>query len=176
MTMKARLAVLQSARWGHWMMVLVALLGGGSCRRSRFPSRGDAAAVVVVVPRSDAAGPPKVAEQEPNDSPEQAQLLDINPDWPVRIVEGELSAPADGKSKDVDVFKLLVPGPKQELAAHVGAPDTAYVDELRLSARRLSVEVASGGGAALALQLLDDGLKSLETIAVDPGEVAGMPN
>jgi hypothetical protein len=181
MTMKARLAVLQSARRSLGMLVLVALLlvallGVGSCRRSHFPSRGDAAAVVVVVPRSDAAGPPKVAEHEPNDSPEQAQLLDINPDWPVRIVEGELSAAADGKSKDVDVFKLLVPGPRQDLAALAGAPDSAHVDDLRLLARRLSVEVASGGGAALALQLLDDGLKSLETIAVDPGEVAAMPN
>jgi hypothetical protein len=158
------------------MLVLMALQGEGACRRSRFPSRGDAAAVVVIVPRSDAAGPPKVAEQEPNDSPEQAQLLDINPDWPVRMVEGELSVPGEGKGKDVDVFKLLVPGPRQDLAAQAGAPDSAHGDETRMSARRLAIEISSGGGAALSLQLLDDGLRSIVTISVEPGEVSGMPN
>jgi hypothetical protein len=45
-----------------------------------------------------------------------------------------------------------------------------------LSARRLALEIASAGGTGLSLQLLDDGLKSLETISVDPGAVAGMPN
>jgi len=181
MTRKGREGPMRSAgfrygQWGRVLLVLVSVVCTNACRRSRFPSRGDAAPVVVVVPRNDAAGPPKVAEQEPNDSPEQAQLLDINPDWPVRSVEGELSVPGEGKRKDVDVFKLMVPGPRQDLAAHASAPDSAPIDEPRLSARRLSVEVASGGGAALSLQLLDDGLNSLETISVDAGEVAGMPN
>jgi len=158
------------------LLVLALVLSVGSCRRSRFPSRGDAAAVVVVVPRNDAAGPPRVLEQEPNDSPEQAQLLNINPDWPVLSVEGGLSGPGEGKGRDVDVFKVLVPGQRQDPAASAGAPDSAQSADPRLSARRLTVEIASGPGSGLSLQLLDDGLKSLETISVDGGDVAGMPN
>jgi hypothetical protein len=166
--------MMHSARWGTGLLVLVSVLGTNSCRRNRFPSRGDAAAVVVVVPRNDAAGPPKVLEQEPNDSPEQAQLLDINPDWPIRTVEGDLSG--SGKGKDVDVFKLIVPGHKLEPSEQIGAPDSAHADEPRMSARRLALEISSGGGAALSLQLLDDSLKSIETISVEPGDVSGMPN
>jgi len=169
-----RRTMMLSARWGTGLLVVVSVLGTSSCRRNRFPSRGDAAAVVVVVPRNDAAGPPKVLEQEPNDSPEQAQLLDINPDWPVRTVEGDLSGA--GKGKDVDVFKLIVPGHKPDPSAQTGTPDSAHADEPRMSARRLALEIASGGGTALSLQLLDDGLKSIETISVEPGEVSGMPN
>jgi len=171
-----RLTRMHSPRWSRGLVVLALVLGGGSCRRSRFPSRGDAAAVVVVVPHNDAAGPPRVMEQEPNDSPEQAQLLAINPDWPVLSVEGELSAPGEGKGKDVDVFKMFVPGRRQDPAAPTGGPDAAQPDDPRMSARRLALEIASAGGAGLSLQLLDDGLKSLETISVDPGTIAGMPN
>jgi len=162
---------------GGWAVFVLALLACvSSCRRSRFPSRGDAAPVVVVVPHNDAAGPPRVLEQEPNDSPEQAQLLAINPDWPVLSVDGTLSGPGEGKGKDVDVFKLLVPGRRQDPAALAVSPDSAQSDDPRFSARRLSLEIASGAGAGLSLQLLDDGLKSLETVLVDPGDVAGMPN
>jgi len=167
---------LQSARWGRGLVALALLLGVHSCRRSRFPSRGDAAAVVVVVPHNDAAGPPRVLEQEPNDSPEQAQLLAINPDWPVLSVEGALSGLGEGKGKDVDVFKVLVPGHRPDPTAPAPSPDSAQKDDPRLSARRLSLEIASGGGAGLSLQLLDDGLKSLETVFVEAGDVAGMPN
>ena len=169
-----RLTALQGAWWGRALLALALVLCVESCRRSRFPSRGDAAAVVVVVPHNDAASAPRVLEQEPNDSPEQAQLLAINPDWPVLGVEGALAGPGEGKGKDVDVFKLLVPGRRQDPA--MAPPDSAPSDDPRLSARRLSLEIASGGGAGLSLQLLDDGLKSLETVWVDPGDIAGMPN
>jgi hypothetical protein len=86
-----RLAGLHGMAWGRKLLVLAVLTSMGSCRRTRFPSRGDTAAVVVVSPRNDAAVPPKVLEQEPNDSPEQAQLLAVNPDWPVLSVAGTLS-------------------------------------------------------------------------------------
>lgn len=171
-----RLTSLHGVRWGRGIFVLALLFCMDSCRRSRFPSRGDAAAVVVVVPRNDAAGPPKVLEQEPNDSPEQAQLLGLNSDWPILSVEGVVSGSGEGKGKDVDVFKLLVPGHRQDPVELAAAPDSAQSADPRLSARRLAVEIAAGPGSGLSLQLLDEGLKSLETISVDGGDVAGMPN
>jgi hypothetical protein len=163
--------------WGAGLAVLASILSVAACRRQRFPSRGDAAAVVVVVPRNDAAGPPKVTEQEPNDSPEQAQLLALNADWPVLSLDGSLSGPGEGKGKDVDVFKLLVPGSRQEPAKPAPSLDSAQpTEDSRATARRLSLEIAPEGGTGLSVQLLDDGLKSMETISVGAGEVGGMPN
>jgi hypothetical protein len=164
------------AHWGRAFLLLAFALCVGSCRRNRFPSRGDAAAVVVVVPRADAAGPPRVLEQEPNDSPEQAQMLAINLDWPVLTVEGTLSGPGEGKGRDVDVFKLMVPGHGLDPAVPAAARDSAQPDDARLAARKLSCEIVSSAGSGVSLQLLDDGLKSLETISADPGDAAGMPN
>ncbi len=161
--------------WGQPLLLSAMVLCTGSCRHRHFASRGDAAAVVVVVPRNDAAGPPRVLEQEPNDSPEQAQLLALNPDWPVLTVEGTLSAPGQGKGKDVDIFKLLVPQHRTDPLAPT-APDSAQSDDARLVARKLSCEIAASAGPGVVLQLLDDDLKSLETISADSGEVAGMPN
>jgi len=171
-----RLAGLRGMAWGRKLLVLATLTSMGSCRRTRFPSRGDTAAVVVVAPRNDAAVPPKVLEQEPNDSPEQAQLLAINPDWPVLSVAGTLSGTGEGAGRDVDVFKLLVPGRRQDSAALAPSPDSAPSDDLRLAARRLRLEIAPEGTRAMSLQLLDDGLKSLETISVEANDTAGMPN
>ena len=162
---------------GVGLLVVVIVLAAASCRHPRFPSRGDAAAVVVVVPRNDAAGPPRVAEQEPNDSPEQAQVLAINADWPVINVEGSLSAPGEGKGKDVDVFKFLVPGTRQEPVKLAPPVDSgAQPDDPRALARRLTLEIAADAGPGLSVQLLDDALKSMETISVPEGEVGGMPN
>jgi hypothetical protein len=164
-------------RWGAGLAVLASLLSVAACRRQRFPPRGDAAAVVVVVPRNDAAGPPRVMEQEPNDSPEQAQLLALNADWPLLSLDGSLSAPGEGKGKEVDVFKFLVPGSRQEPAKFAPSLDSARPpDDPRAAARRLSLEIAPEGGTGLSVQLLDDGLKSMEIVSVGAGEVGGMPN
>jgi hypothetical protein len=171
-----RLTMLRSVRWGRGLWVLALAFGVDACRHHRFPSRGDAASVVVVIPRNDAAGPPKLLEQEPNDSPEQAQLLALNPDWPVLGVEGSVLGSGEGKGKDIDVFKLLVPGQRQDPAELAASPDSAQPADPRLSARRLTVEIAAGPGSGLSLQLLDEGLKSLAAISVDGGDVAGMPN
>jgi hypothetical protein len=157
------------------LAVLVALLASASCRRSRFPPRGDAAAVVVVAPRRDAAPPPKVAELEPNDSPEQAQLLALGVESSAVNLEGGLAAGGDGKVKDVDVFKLVVPGERQApAAAAVDSGPTA--EDPRWRARRLSVEIAPQGGLGLGVQLLDETGRALEGIAVEAGAVGGMPN
>jgi hypothetical protein len=154
-------------------VLLFALVACVGCRRSRFPARGDAAAVVVSSPRSDAASAPSVAEQEPNDKPEQAQLLALNPDWPVLSVDGELSTAGQGVGRDVDVFKLVVPGRKE---VHVEVVDSAAAEDARLNGRRLSLEIAAGAGGPLVLQLLDEAATTVEAVAVASGEKAGMPN
>ena len=175
----AQMTARKSLRWG-WasvVLVLALLVPYAACRHNRFPPRGDAAAVVVAVPHGDASvPPPKVLEQEPNDSPEQAQLLAFNPDWPVLSVEGTLSAPGEGKGKDVDVFKMLVPGRRREPSAPAPILDSAQAEDPRSTARKLALELTSEGANGLSLQLLDDGLQSMETIAVDAGDTAGMPN
>jgi hypothetical protein len=127
----------------------------------------------VISPHRDAASAPSVPEQEPNDKPEQAQLLALNPDWPVVSVDGELTASGQGGGKDVDVFKLVVPGRKDVRSESV---DSAGPEDPRLNARRLSLEVAAGAGGALALQLLDETAKTIEAVAAASGESAGMPN
>jgi len=157
--------------------VLLALVAAGSCRRKHFPPRGDAAAVVVVVPHKDAAGPPQVAEREPNDDPQQAQVLDIGADRPVSSIEGSLSAPGKGKGKDVDVFKILVPGVRQDPTKVVPALDAgAQPYDPRALARRMTLEIASLAGDGLSVQLIDEALKSVETISIQSGGVGGMPN
>jgi hypothetical protein len=152
------------------------VLATASCRRHPVVSRGDGAAVVVVPPADrKPASPPKVVEQEPNDSPEQAQLLSINSEWPVLSVEGSLSALGGAQGKDVDVFKLLIPGSLARVEAATAKIDSGQSDDPRLVARRLALEI-SAEGAGLALQLLDEGLQVQEGVSADAGEVAGMPN
>jgi hypothetical protein len=158
-------------RWAVGGLVLTALLGVGACRKQRFPSRGDAAAVVVVAPRRDAASPPKVSEQEPNDTPASAQPLSLGASTRLAVtLEGELSP------KDVDLFKLVVPGERLEPAKEADVVDAGAVpDDPRLHARRLSLEIAPEG-SGLSLQLLDDAGKALAGISADAGTVSGMPN
>jgi hypothetical protein len=165
------------ARWLGGLVVLAVLMAGPSCRRKRFPSRGDAAAVVVVAPRHDAASPPSLSEQEPNDSPEQAQVLAINLAAPVVRLAGSLLAPAQAKGKDVDVFKLVVPGDRAVPAPVAPSVDSGSPPEdPRMRARRLSLEITTEGGAGLVVQLLDEAQKPMTAISVDAGETAGMPN
>src|SRR5512145_687840 len=88
----------RSMRWGSGILILATVLCVPACRSNRrFPSRGDAAAVVIVAPRRDAAALPRVQEQEPNDSPDQAQPLTMEGDFSIVGVEGAVSGPGEGK-------------------------------------------------------------------------------
>jgi hypothetical protein len=165
-------------RIGHLAVVslgLAAVSSGGACRRARLP-RGDAAAVVVVAPRHDAPSARSLEEHEPNDSPDKAQLLVLNPEWPVMDLEGSLASQTTACDSDVDVFKLLIPGegPTRDKAA--SPIDSALPADPRLAARRLALELAPEGATSLSLQVLDDGLKALETVSAENGQAAGMPN
>jgi hypothetical protein len=132
---------------------------------------------VVVAPRLDAAGPPRIAEQEPNDSPELAQVLAINADWPVVSVEGSLRVAGEHQGKDVDVFKLTVPGDRQAPGKVPPSLDAGLLPrDARAQARRLSIELAQEGGTGLGLQVLDEAQKPLEAISLEPGAGSGIPN
>lgn len=183
--MTAQQSVASRAWLGLALAVLVA--GGPGCRRARL-ARGDAAPVVVAALPRDGAPAHRLAEREPNDSPEQAQLLVLNPEWPVFDVEGSLTAqpgsqptrpagkqPGKDEGKDVDVFKLLIPGgnPGERPS---GALDSAPLEDARRLARRLSLQLTADPGAGVTLQLLDDELKVMETVSGDNGEMVGMPN
>lgn len=112
-----------------------------------------------------------MSELEPNDSPGQAQTLDTKTESALLGIEGVVG----GQSDPQDIFKLVVPGG----AAEVGpgpALDSAAPDDPRRTARRLGVEIAAEGDCGVALRLLDEGLKVIESVAAEVGESAGMPN
>jgi hypothetical protein len=156
-------------------LVVLGVLAVGGCRRTRLP-RGDAAAVVVVSPRHDAHPGRNLSEREPNDSPEQAQVLALNSEWPLMDVDGVVcTQPDQTDRKDVDVFKLVIPGGSAEEPAP-SALDSAAPGDLRRTARRLAVEIATEVGGSVGLQFLDEGLKVVESVVAEDGEPAGMPN
>jgi len=158
--------------------VFLAALGAWSCRRHSLGSRGDAAAVIVVGPHKvqDGKGAPQVVEQEPNDSPEQAQPLAVNSERPMVSIEGSLSGPGGATSKDVDVFKLRVPPGRTAPQQSTREQDSGQPEDPRLQARRLAVEILAVAGSGTTLQLIDDGLAPMASVSADAGEVAGMPN
>src|SRR6185295_1889784 len=136
------------------------LAGAGSCqgcrRHSRFSSRGDAASVVVVAPRTDDLNAPLGAETEPNNTVATAQALAFTGDPLAAGVSGQLPVPAAGKPADVDVFKIVIPGLALD-AGETGAPGDA------LAARRLIVDVRPEEGLAPVLQLLDAAARPVVT-------------
>jgi len=93
---------------------------------------------------------------------------------PQLVLEGALALSAEGKLKDVDVFKLLLPGGSAPAAP--SSVDSGRVEDPRVHARRLSVEVAAEGTVGLSVQLLDEASKVMEGIVVQPSQTGGMPN
>ncbi|MBN2573802.1 MAG: hypothetical protein JXP73_04490 [Deltaproteobacteria bacterium] len=164
-------------RWSACLAILVSFATVPSCKCRRSLRRGDAAAVIVVAPRRDAAPPPKVPEQEPNESHEQAQALALGAEASAVHVEASLEPGEDGKVRDVDLFKLVVPGERQVAAKDASSVDAGAVSEdPRLVARRLWVEIAPQGGAGLGLQLQDEAGRPLAGVRVETGAVGGVPN
>jgi hypothetical protein len=155
--------------------LLVLLAATASCRRKLFPSRGDAAPVVVALPKLDAAVAPPIGESEPNNSPAQAQRLALDSEWAVVTLEGALGASAGDASTDVDVFKIVIPARRKGAGAPPPTDSIDGGDALR-TARRLWLDVTSLEGAALAVQLLDDASKQIMAVSVDASSAAGMPN
>ncbi len=150
---------------------LFASLAGSSCRRAPHFVRGDAAAVVVVQRPKDAGGPPSAVEREPNNTPTQAQELAWAGSPPAAAVKGNIDRTEAGKAVDVDVFKFVVPG--QHVAV---SSDAGQAADRLAAAKRLSVVINPEAGLALAVDLLDEALRPVKTVAAGPGEVVGLPN
>jgi hypothetical protein len=156
-------------------LALVAVCPVGACRRSRL-SRGDAAPVVVVALRNDVHPARSLEEREPNDSPDKAQLLVLDPDRTVIDLEGTLTGQTTAMGSDVDVFKLLIPGAEPSHDRPGAALDSASPEDPRFAARRLTLEIAPEGAGSVGFQALDEGLKILEAVSAQNGHAAGMPN
>jgi hypothetical protein len=136
---------------------------GAACRRTgKLVRTGDAAPVVVVAPESqdptDLALPP---EQEPNDTVPTAQLLAFGGEPPAAGALATVTG--SGKKRDVDLFRIVVPGP----AAATDAAPTPV---------RMSIEVRPAAGLALALQFLDERGQVRASAVAPAGERDGLPN
>ena len=153
------------------VVALLAALAGLSCRRAPHFVRGDAAAVVVVQRTRDAGGAPASAEREPNNTLAEAQAVAWVGTPPAAAITGGIEGAVDGKSADIDVFKVVVPG--QPVAASLDAGQAA---DWRLHAKRLSVVVNPEAGLALSLELLDETARVVKAVAAGPGETVGLPN
>ncbi|HET6279455.1 MAG TPA: hypothetical protein VFH73_00755 [Polyangia bacterium] len=155
--------------------LIAALLGPSmGCRRSRLPPRADGAAVVVA--GDVVAGETDVvfaAEKEPNDNISAAQKLDLGAAQPGQApglapgIDGHISPP-QGKTRDVDVFRVLVPAPPGTVAGDAGTAP------LR---RRLDIEVRPEASLAVIVEALDDlGQPLLSAAGGQPGEAEAIPN
>jgi hypothetical protein len=153
------------------VIALLPALAGLSCRRTPHFARGDAAAVVVVPRPKDAGGPPLAVEREPNNTPVQAQELAWAGSPPAAAIKGNIDRTDAGKAADVDVFKFVVPG--QRVAV---SPDAGPAADRLVAAKRLSVVVAPEAGIALAVDLLDEALRPVKSVAAGPGDAVGLPN
>jgi hypothetical protein len=153
------------------VVAILAVLAGLSCRRAPHFVRGDAAAVVVVQRPRDAGGPPPAAEREPNNTPAQAQELAWAGTPAAAAVKGNIDRTDAGKAADVDFFKFVVPGQRMAVASDAGQAGDRLV-----AAKRLSVVINPEAGLALAVDLLDETLRLVKTVAAGPGETVGWPN
>jgi hypothetical protein len=112
-----------------------------------------------------------LAEREPNNTLAEAQAVAWAGTPPAAAITGRIEGVDDGKSADIDVFKVVVPG--QPMAVSLDAGQAA---DWRLHAKRLSVVVNPEAGLALALELLDEAAQVVKTVAAPPGETVGLPN
>jgi hypothetical protein len=150
-------------------LVLFPALVGLACRRAPHFVRGDAAAVVVVQRTRDAGSTPPIAEREPNNTPEQAQELTWVGIPPAAVIVGRIEGAEAGKSADVDVFKVLVPGQLQ-------SSDAGRAAEMLAFAKRLSMVINPQAGTALTVELLDEHVRVVKLVTAGPGETVGLPN
>jgi len=156
------------------VVVALALLAGltdSSCRRAPHLVRGDAAAVVVMQRPRDAGGPPPAAEREPNNTSAQAQELIWAGRPPAAAVKGTIDRTGPGKIVDVDVFKIVIPGPRVAASS-----DAGHADDPLAAARRLSAVIIPDAGLALVLDFFDDEIRLVKTLVGGPGETVGLPN
>jgi len=146
----------------------LALTAPMGCRRSRLPPKPDGAAVVIAAEPTPESGFTMADEVEPNDLLANAQGLTPTLETGVGVVGRLVSAPG-ARSKDVDLFRILVPAPPVVVAGPDGA-----VPVMR---QRLRIEAHPDPGQTVSVDILDDeGRVQVGAVGATPGEAEGIPN
>ncbi len=156
------------AGW-RWRLALAALLVG--CHRTAMPPRPDGAAVVITAETQD-DGVATVPEVEPNNTLPTAQLLAVTATTPAAVA-GALGAQPPAGKRDVNLYRVDVPGPDGGVAPPAGDAGAA-VSPPRLLLRA-DLRPAAPGLAA-ALEVLDAAGHVLVAANGQPGEALAIPN
>ena len=145
---------------------------GGACHRSTMPPRADGAAVVLS-PEVIDDGLEPVPEAEPNDTVATAQRLALSPTTPV-AVRGSLVKTGSSAKRDVDWFRIDLPGPDAGPTPPVVRADAAEVAPPPRSLLR--VDLRPEAGVAVTLDALDADGHPLVSAPGQPGEAIAIPN
>ena len=156
------------AGW-RWRLALAALLVG--CHRTAMPPRPDGAAVVITAETQD-DGVVTVPEVEPNNTLPTAQLLAVTATTPAAVA-GALGAQPPAGKRDVDLYRVDVPGPDGGVAPPAGDAGAAASPPRFLL--RADLRPAAPGLAA-TLEVLDAAGHVLVAANGQPGEALAIPN
>ncbi len=148
-------------------LCVVASFATLGCRKSRLPPRPVGAAVVVAPEAVADSGVTVVDEIEPNDLLANAQPLAPTGVMGV-AVEAHLIAPPGSKSKDVDLYRVVVPAP---------AVVTTEPDGSASPRQRLAITVRPDAALSVSVDALDELGKTLvASVGTTPGDTEGIAN
>ena len=136
-----------------------------------MPPRPDGAAVVITADTQD-DGIATVSEVEPNNSLATAQLLAATATAPAAVA-GTIAAPPTTGKRDVDLFRVDVPGPDGGVAPSAGDAGAALSPPRLLLRADLRPAVP---GLALTLEVVDATGHLLVAANGQPGEAIAIPN
>jgi len=156
------------AGW-RWLLALAGLVAG--CHRGAMPPRPDGASVVITAETQD-DGIATVSEIEPNNTLGVAQSLTVTPTVPAAVA-GAIAAPAPTSKRDVDLYRVDVPGPDGGVAPSAGDAGAAALPPRLLLRADLRPAVP---GLATTLEVLDATGHLLVAASGQPGEAIAIPN
>jgi hypothetical protein len=136
-----------------------------------MPPRPDGAAVVVA-PDTQDDGIATISEIEPNNTLPTAQLLAVTATAPVAVA-GALGAQPPAGKRDVDLYRVDVPGPDAGVAPAAGDAGAALSPPRLLLRADLRPAVP---GLAATLEVLDATGHLLVAANGQPGEAIAIPN
>lgn len=153
----------------RWLLALAGLLYG--CHHSALPPRPDGAAVVITAETQD-DGIATGAEVEPNNTPATAQPLVVTPTLPAAVA-GTIAAPSAAGKRDVDLYRVDVPGPDGGVAPPAGDAGAAILPPPFVLRADLRPAVP---GLATTLEVVDAAGHVLVAANGQPGEAIAIPN
>jgi hypothetical protein len=146
-------------------LVLGVAVGLAACHRNGLPPRPAGAAVVGTTETAD-DGVATAAEVEPNDTVATAQRLVVTESTPAAVTADLKAA---GAKRDVDLFRVELPGPD----AGAGGAGDAGAAPPRLVLR---ADVRPAAGVSVSLDALDEAGHALVATTGQPGEAIAIPN